>query len=62
MTSTQMGRAFLLAYPRMRKILRDFEAPFIARVDASGRIHLLTDPRRRAAIRRKINTERTDLP
>ena len=52
MSGAEMGKAFVQACPRMRKILRDYEPPFVAAVQASGRIRLLTDPARRAARRK----------
>jgi hypothetical protein len=49
LTGPAMGRAFALAYPRMQKLLRDYEPPFVAAVDAAGKVKLLTDAARRAA-------------
>jgi len=48
-----MGQAFVLAYPRMQKMLRDYELPFVAAVDAAGRVKLLTAATKRAAKKRK---------
>ncbi len=42
MTGAAMGQAFVLAYPRIQKMLRDYELPFVAAVDAAGRVRLLT--------------------
>jgi hypothetical protein len=49
LTGPAMGRAFVLAYPRMQKMLRDYMPPFVAAVDADGRVRLLTNATRRAA-------------
>ncbi len=34
--------AFVIAYPRMQKALRDYAVPFVAAVDAGGKVKLLT--------------------
>jgi hypothetical protein len=52
-TGVTMGQAFVLAYPRMQKMLRDYELPFVAAVDAAGRVKLLTAATKRAAKKRK---------
>lgn len=49
MTGAAMGRAFVLAYPRIQKMLRGYERPFIAGVDAVGRVTLLIAAAKRAA-------------
>lgn len=49
LTGAAMGQAFVLAYPRMQKMLRDYERPFVAAVDAAGKIKLLTKATKRAA-------------
>ncbi|HEX6810095.1 MAG TPA: hypothetical protein VF384_00605 [Planctomycetota bacterium] len=53
LTGPAMGRAFVLAYPRMQKLLRDYSPPFVAAVDAAGKVRLLTDAMRRAAKKKK---------
>ena len=52
MGGAEMGQAFSKAYSRMRKLLRDYRPPFIAIVRASGSVTLLTDPPRRAGLKR----------
>lgn len=52
MTGAAMGRAFVLAYPRILKLLRDYERPFVVAVDAAGRVKLLTDAVKRAGKRK----------
>jgi hypothetical protein len=52
-----MGSAFAKAYPGIRKMLRDYERPFVAAIDRSGSIRLLTEARRRASIRRTKNED-----
>lgn len=49
MTGAAMGKAFVLAYPRIQKMLRDYERPFVAAVDAAGKVKLLTAATKRAA-------------
>lgn len=44
--------AFVHAYPRIRKLLRDWSPPFVARVSAQGHVALLTLAVRRAARRK----------
>lgn len=52
LTGEEMGAAFAKAYPRIRKVFRDYEPPFVATVTKSGSIKLLTKAKRRAAVRR----------
>lgn len=52
MKGTEMGRAFAKAYPRIRKLLRDYVPPFIATVNTDGGVRLDTAAQRRAGIRR----------
>jgi hypothetical protein len=52
LTGTAMASAFAGAYPRMRKLLRDYVPPFVAVVRPNGNVQLVTDPQRRGAIRR----------
>ena len=49
LTGAAMGQAFVLAYPRIQKMLRDYEVPFVAAVDAAGKTQLLTAATKRAA-------------
>ena len=49
LTGSAMGQAFVLAYPRIRKMLRDYDLPFVAAVDAAGKTKLLTAATKRAA-------------
>jgi len=49
MTGAAMGQAFVLAYPRIQKMLRDYERPFVAAVDAAGKVRLLTAATKRAS-------------
>ena len=52
LTGQEMGDAFAKSYPRIRKLLRDYEPPFVAAVSKSGSVRLLTEAKRRASIRR----------
>lgn len=52
LTGAAMGQAFVRAYPRIQKMLRDHAVPFVAGVDAGGRVRLLTAATRRAARRK----------
>jgi hypothetical protein len=52
MTGAAMGHAFVLAYPRIRKVLRDYTIPFVAAVDASGRVAIVTPATKHAARKR----------
>lgn len=47
-----MAGAFAMAYPQMRKLVRDYLPPFVAVVRANGKVQMVTNPRRRAAIER----------
>lgn len=49
LTGAATARAFVLAHARIRKLVRDYVRPFIAAVDASGRVRFLTEAVRRAA-------------
>jgi hypothetical protein len=49
LTGAAMGQAFVRAYPRMQKLIRDYARPFVASVDATGSVKLLTEAARRAA-------------
>jgi predicted nuclease of predicted toxin-antitoxin system len=49
LTGAAMGAAFVRGYPRMRKMLRDYELPFLATIDAGGRVGLLTAANKRAS-------------
>ncbi|MBZ0150431.1 MAG: hypothetical protein K8J09_02790 [Planctomycetes bacterium] len=53
LTGAAMGAAFVLAYPRMQKLLRDYEPPFVAAVDSSGKVKLVTAATKRAAKKRE---------
>lgn len=53
----QMAQAFVRAYPRMQKMLRDVEPPFIAEVDGAGKVRLLTEAGRRAAKKKEGDSE-----
>lgn len=53
MSGTATANAFVLAYPRIRKTLRDFAPPLVAAVHANGRLRMLT-PTERLAARRRI--------
>jgi len=48
----QMGQAFARAYPRMSKLARAHERPFVASEGATGEVRLLTEVRRKGARRR----------
>ncbi len=50
------GLAFVRAYPRMQKLVRDRVAPFVAAVTAAGSVSLLTPAPRRAG-RKKSPTQ-----
>lgn len=52
LTGPATADAFVRAYPKMQKLLRDYTVPFVAAVDAGGRVRLLT-PARRHAQKRK---------
>lgn len=52
MTGTKMAEAFVRAYPRIQKALRSYSPPFIAAVDASGNVRMLTTADRHAARRK----------
>lgn len=49
LTGGAMGQAFVHAYARMQKLLRDYELPFVAAVDVAGNVRLLTAATKRAA-------------
>lgn len=51
MTGQDMAEAIAKGHPRIRKLLRKFEPPFLATISPSGRIELLGKPPRRAASR-----------
>lgn len=52
LTGKEMGAALVSAYPKIRGLLRNYMPPFVAAVDKSGAVKLLTTPQRRASIRR----------
>lgn len=52
LTGDEMGIAFAKAYPRIQRMLRKYHPPFVATVERSGSVRLLTRPERRAATRR----------
>lgn len=52
LTGQQTATAFVNAYTRIHKIVRDYKRPFVASVNASGAIKFLTDPERLAAKRK----------
>jgi hypothetical protein len=58
LNGADMGRAFASGHPRVRKLLRDFAPSFIASVDSSGRVHLLTNPQRRGGFSRGDTLDR----
>lgn len=49
LSGTATADAFVRAYPRMQKVLRDYASPFIAALDGSGNVKLLTPAERHAA-------------
>lgn len=49
LTGAAAGRALVMAYPRMQKLVRDRASPFVASVGPSAAVKLLTDAPRRAA-------------
>ncbi len=49
LTGAATATAFANAWPRIRKFVRDYPQPFVAAVDASGNVRLLTAAERRAA-------------
>ena len=49
LTGGAAGEAFVKAYQRMRKLVRDRLPPFVASVTASGAVTLLTNAERRSA-------------
>jgi hypothetical protein len=54
LTGATMGQAFVLAYPRIQKMVRDYELPFVAGVDAAGKTRLLTAATKRAAKKKDL--------
>jgi hypothetical protein len=48
LTGAATAGAFANAWPRIRKHVRDYALPFVAAVDATGRVTLLTPARRHA--------------
>ena len=52
LTGAETAAAFVRAYPRMRKVLRDFEVPFVASVKRNGSVSLLNQAARRAEQKR----------
>jgi hypothetical protein len=48
LTGPATAQAFVHAYSRMQKMLRDYELPFVAAIDASGVVRLLTQAQRHA--------------
>jgi hypothetical protein len=52
LTGAGMAAAFTKAWPRIQKTVRDFALPFVAAVDAGGRVRLLTSAVRHAARRK----------
>lgn len=52
LTGPATAAAFVNAYPRMQKTVRDYARPFVAAVDAAGKVNLLTDAVRHAAKKR----------
>lgn len=53
LSGAEMARAFIKAYPRMRKLLRDHDPPFIASVTPQGVVSILTSATRRGGKRKK---------
>lgn len=51
LTGAATATAFATAWPRIRKLLRDYAPPFVAAVDAAGKVRLLTAAVRHAARR-----------
>lgn len=52
LTGVQTATAFVMAWPRIQKALRDHALPFVAAVDAKGSIRFLTTAVRHAATKR----------
>jgi hypothetical protein len=52
LTGVAMGRAFVLAYPRIRKLLRDYEVPLLASISAAGKVSLLVEQAKRGGRRK----------
>ncbi|MFY9344841.1 MAG: hypothetical protein WAT39_20275 [Planctomycetota bacterium] len=53
LNGSEMATAFVRAYPRLRKALRDHSPPFIASVTANGEVAMLTDTPRRGGMRKE---------
>ncbi len=51
--ATEEAEAFVRAYPKMRKLLRDYQLPFIASVNASGTVVKLLSESQRLADQKK---------
>lgn len=49
LSGPDMGVAFVKAYPRMQKFLRDHAPPFVVKVDRRGKLQAFTAAQRRAA-------------
>jgi len=52
-----MAAILIATYPRMRKLVRDYEPPFIATVYPTGSVKMLTDPARRADVRKELRAD-----
>lgn len=53
LTGAQTATAFVMAWPRIQKAVRDYALPFVAAVDAKGSIRFLTEAVRHAAAKRE---------
>lgn len=53
LNGVEMAHAFLKAYPRMRKLLRDHDPPFIASVTPQGIVSILTGATRRGGKKKR---------
>lgn len=51
--ATEEAEAFVRAYPKLRKLLRDYQLPFIASVNASGTVVKLLSESQRLADQKK---------
>ena len=53
LTGAQTAIAFVMAWPRIQKAVRDYALPIVAAVDAKGSIRFLTETVRHAAAKRE---------
>jgi hypothetical protein len=53
LTGAATAAAFVVAWPRIQKTVHDYALPFVAAVDANGRVKLLTPAERHGAKKRE---------